>query len=330
MSSLIDSFEQLSPEDIFRSVEEHCSIQLNGVLTPYRSYINRVVGVESDDNSRLIVKFYRPGRWSLEALRDEHQFLKQLAAQEIPAVAPIADSRGETLGECRGIYFAVFPLKAGRLFEINNDDDWVRIGALIGRIHRIGMTAEAPSRMVCTPLESSSGTIQRLLTDGLIPDHLHSRFRRVCEEALGLITPLFEGVDLHRIHGDLHSANILERPGEGVMLVDFDDMMCGPPVQDLWLLLPDHQKSCYVEIELLLEGYRQFNPFDNRTLRLIEPLRFMRMIYFLGWSAMQRNDRHFAEHFPGWGTASFWDVEIDDLETQLDVIREHLDEGFFG
>jgi Ser/Thr protein kinase RdoA (MazF antagonist) len=104
------------------------------------------------------------------------------------------------------------------------------------------------------------------------------------------------------------------------MLIDFDDMVMGPPVQDIWLLLPDYAESSRKELELILEGYEAFGEFDRNSFALIEPLRFMRMIHFLAWSAKQRNDLRFQNTFPDWGGKSFWIKEVEDLRLQARVI----------
>ena len=105
------------------------------------------------------------------------------------------------------------------------------------------------------------------------------------------------------------------------MMIDFDDMMVGPPVQDLWLLLPGVVNECRFEIDLLLRGYEQFCDFDDTTLSLVEPLRAMRMIYYLSWCAHQVDDYKFRHDNPQWGTDAFWQREVTDLTTQLQVIR---------
>jgi len=108
------------------------------------------------------------------------------------------------------------------------------------------------------------------------------------------------------------------------MIIDFDDMMVGPPVQDMWLLLPDHAENCRHELNLLLTGHNQFGDFEEHTLRLIEPLRAMRIIYYLAWCSTQINDYKFRSMYPEWDTDAFWQREINDLTHQLQIIRDHL------
>ena len=129
-----------------------------------------------------------------------------------------------------------------------------------------------------------------------------------------------------RVHGDFHSGNILERPGEGLMLMDFDDMAMSLPVQDLWLLLPDHAPDSGRELTAIIEGYREFRAFNTETLMLIEPLRAMRMVYFLCWCGRQKNDYRFQHSFPDWGSRAFWYKEVQDLENQYDQIKRAIEE----
>ena len=58
---------------------------------------------------RYIAKFYRPGRWNLFSLKEEHQFILDCANQEIPVVTPVILSSGSTLGKWKDCYFTLFP-----------------------------------------------------------------------------------------------------------------------------------------------------------------------------------------------------------------------------
>ncbi|MDD3118516.1 MAG: serine/threonine protein kinase, partial [Victivallales bacterium] len=223
-----------------------------------------------------------------------------------------------------GFFFAVYPKRSGREIEIDTEESWRRIGSLIARVHSVGDYEDAPHRIMHHPLETTGEQIDILLDGDYIAPQSRKPFAIIADRLMELIVPLFEEVEFIRIHGDCHRGNILERPGEGLMLIDFDDMMVGPPVQDLWLLLPDHALESRREIAWLLEGYTMLRDFDRRTLRLIEPLRAMRMIYFLAWIARQTVDFNFAQRFEGWGTDAFWRREVIDLEQQYVIIRQSL------
>lgn len=340
---LAGSFQLLSPGLALQSVDDVYGLELDGTLDAYPSYVNRVYGIRGEDGERFVVKFYRPGRWSREAVLDEHRFLLDCAEAEIPVIAPIRGSDGETLhaviatadgnaAEARGrddtqtFLFALFPRTGGRSFEPENDTDLERLGALLGRCHAVSAQRDAPNRVVCAPAPLTASFVEELMADGLVYADSREEFAGICAETLERISPLFEGMPRRRLHGDCHRGNIIDRPGSGLVLIDFDDMMSGPPVQDLWLVLPGYAADSRRELELLLDGYEKFAPFDRESLRLIEPLRFMRMIYFLAWRARQRDDYWFRESFPDWGSKTFWIKELEDLRQQASVVHHSLEE----
>ena len=326
------SFELLSPDRALRAVEEAHGFELDGTMESYPSYVNRVYGMRASSGERWVAKFYRPGRWTAEAILDEHRFLTDCAAAEIPVVAPVTGPDGLTLhavtardGDAEESFrFAVFPRSGGRSFEPETPDALVRLGSLLGRCHAVGARGEAPHRVRCAPVPLTASYVEELLADNLVHPDCIEEFSEACRGTLAVIDPLFRGAAAHRIHGDCHRGNVIDRPGEGLALIDFDDMMSGPPVQDLWLMLPDHAERSVPELSALLEGYEQFQVFDRSTLRLIEPLRFMRMIYFLAWRARQRNDYWFRGSFPDWGTEAFWIKETEDLKEQATAVRAAL------
>lgn len=313
-------FTALTPDVMLDAVEQALGQRLTGLAQPHNSYINRVYELQAVAGERLIAKFYRPGRWTREALLDEHRFVLECAAEEIPVVAPM-ELAGGTLHTVEGIFFAVFPKRWGRAFEATCDEDWRRLGRVLARMHGIGARAEAPDRVVMHPAHSTEADIAQLREAGVVSARQRADFFAVAEEVLAVIGDRFEDTPLQRIHGDCHRQNILERPGEGLMLIDFDDMVTGPVVQDLWMLLPDHLDRSRREIGLILEGYEVFREFDDRELRLVEPLRAMRMLYFLAWCSRQSGDPNFAAKFPDWQTDAYWRQQCSDLRRQLDVLQ---------
>lgn len=309
----------------------------DGAITAYPSYVNRVYGLRLDDGTEVIAKFYRPGRWTREGILDEHAFLRDCSDAELPVVAPLPLPGGETLGELvvegggsteTSFPFALFPKMGGRNFDAEADEDWLRLGAVLGRLHAVGGIRDAPSRARCDPASLTRPLLRGLLDEGHVHPELASEFRELCEGVLELLAPRFEALAFRRIHGDCHRGNILDRlgssrgPGAGLLVIDFDDMMTGPAVQDLWLLLPGHAGDCRRELGLLVEGYEAFLPFDRRELDLIEGLRFMRMVYFLAWRSKQRGDSWFRESYPDWGNKAFWISELEDLRDQAELLAE--------
>ncbi len=313
-------FDELTPDRILDAIEMGMDCQLTGLTSPLPSYINRVYELQSVSGERLIAKFYRPGRWKKTALQDEHDFVLDCAADEIPVVAPLELAHGGTIGEYDDILYAVFPKKSGREMELHTDEGWRRLGSLVGRIHLSGSRGIADNRLRMHPETTTLPEIEGLLAGGFMSAGNADRFKDVSHRILEIALREFDGVELQRIHGDCHRANVLERPEEGLMVIDFDEMVMGPAVQDIWLLLPDHANHTRHEINLILDGYEQFMDFDDRQLRLIEILRAMRIIYFLSWCSTQVDDFKFKNNFPDWGSDMFWQREVADLEHQYHAI----------
>jgi Ser/Thr protein kinase RdoA (MazF antagonist) len=326
------SFDDLTPDRILDAIESGMDCGLTGLTAPLPSYINRVYELQPVEGERLIAKFYRPGRWNKATLQDEHDFVLDCAADEIPVVAPLELADGGTIGEYEGILYSVFPKKSGREMELHSDEDWRRLGSLVGRIHLAGSRRDAGNRLWMHPETTTIPEIAILLDGNFMSVHQAARFRDVTGRIVDIALREFEGIEMQRIHGDCHRANILERPDEGLMVIDFDDMVMGPVVQDIWLLLPDHANHTRHEIDLIIEGYEQFVDFDDRQLRLIEILRAMRIIYFLSWCSTQANDYKFQNNFPEWGSEMFWQREIADLEHQYHAILndKRLNGGAFN
>ena len=322
MSGCVGNFDGLVPETILAVAEEAMHCRFSGVVLPLPSYINRVYELERSDGERLIFKFYRPGRWSRGALLEEHLFVLDCRAAEIPVVAPLRFPGGGTLRETAdGIFFAAYPKRWGRALEITEDDQWRQLGSLLGRLHVIGEKRAGRFRVRLDPLESTAAELNHLLDSGLIGSAPYREFEDAASDVMELLIDRYEPAEEIRLHGDCHGGNILSRPDEGLMLIDFDDMLLGPAAQDLWLLLPGYAGDCRRELALLLEGYRRFREFPQRECRRIELLRAMRMIYFLDWCGRQSEDYNFHDRFPDWGDDRFWRRESAALRTQAAVIR---------
>jgi Ser/Thr protein kinase RdoA (MazF antagonist) len=316
------TFNRLTPELILQQVESALGVPCTNLCRPYNSYINRVYELQDRAGNGLVAKFYRPGRWSRQALQDEHDFLLELAAEEIPVIAPLTLKDGGTLGQYEDMYFAVFPRKGGRCVDEFNEDQWLAVGYLLGRTHMIGAKTMAHGRTRMHPAVTTAAQVDFIRTSGLIPDDLMGAYTRITDTIIAEIEPLFAHSESIRIHGDCHSGNLIYRPGESFYLIDFDDMAIGPPVQDFWMLLPGPLDECFVEVDLLLEGYEAFRPFDRTSLRLIEPLRAMRFIHYSAWCAHQVVEDGATLVIPDFGSRQYWQSEIDDLVDQLERVRE--------
>jgi Ser/Thr protein kinase RdoA (MazF antagonist) len=323
------SFEALSPDLVIEALETAHDREFEGSLVPYSSYVNRVYGVRDVDGEDFIVKFYRAGRWTDQAILQEHSFLAECAQAEIPAVVPLPDASGETLSifeleDIPGktpspIRFALFPKIAGRSIDIEKEEDWLNLGRIVGRLHSVGALSRADARPNLGP-ELARDNLARIRP--LIHPEISEEFSSICMDVIESTAATVRGLASSRIHGDLHRGNILSGSDGRLVILDFDDMMNGPKIQDLWLLLPGLARDCGRELGLLREGYSVFGDFDSNAVGAIEALRFYRMLHFLAWRAGQREDSWFVREFPDWGTRAFWIRELEDFREQAALIED--------
>ena len=318
-------FDQLTPDFFLPFAEEALQCNMSGMASAMPSYVNRVFLCQAASGERLVLKFYRPNRWTPDAIREEHDFLWDCDGDGINVVPPYELSNGDTLYFADDIPFAVFPQKHGRNAEIESENFYQRAGALLGRIHACGMRRQTQHRQTFTPETYAFNTMERLFQSGAVHPRYEEALMSVCEELIDLAEQLFPHPDtFFRIHGDFHIGNLLERPGEGLTAIDFDDMVHGPAVQDVWMLLPNSALESTVELDDFLSGYEMFLEFPREDLRILELLRALRMMHFLSWCAIQQGDRRFQELYPGWGSEIFWRKELEDLLQQKTLVLQAL------
>ncbi len=320
-------FAGLTPEVIITLAEKALGIRCTNLCRPLNSYINRVYELERLDHSGLVIKFYRPDRWSKKGLLDEHTFLLELQALEIPVIAPLTMADDTTLGRHGRIFFACFNKCGGRSYDEYSEEQWLELGRLIGRVHAVGATHLPQERITMAPGSSTRSQVEELLAGKFIPADLRPEFAQLTEALIAEISPLFDHTRMIRIHGDCHFSNLIYLPGQSFYIIDFDDMAVGPPVQDFWMLLPGTIQDSRLEIELFLEGYETFMDFDRLSLRLIEPLRAMRYIHYIAWCAHQVSCDGVSRAATNFGSRAYWQQEIADLADQLERIKRAPHQG---
>ena len=310
-------WQELDHATILHGIEEILGEKLSNLMLRRNSYINRVYELEKHDSrERVIVKFYRPGRWTEEMILIEHQFLQDLAKGEVPVIPPI-NLNGRTLFYLKGIAFEIMPKKGGRALDEFDQDAWEQLGRLLARIHLIGAGHKQADRLVLRPGRATREHLKVLAEhDFLLPDFRDSFFTTV-EKLIATADPIFSDQEYILIHGDCHKGNLLHRPGEGIYIVDFDDICIGPPVQDLWMLLPDKVEKSELELSWFLKGYETFRPFALNSLNLVPYLRAMRIVHYAAWLAVQSREPDFGVHFPHAGGKRYWNDLIRELQEIL-------------
>lgn len=325
-------YDALTPDAVLDALAG-VGLHGDGRLMALSSYENRVYQVELEEPvqgcEQVVAKFYRPGRWSDVAIAEEHAFARELAAAEIPVVAPLV-LQGGTLHRHGPFAFSVSPRRGGRAPELDDEDVLEWIGRFLARIHTVGSARPFGQRPLLDLDSFGREPRDWLLRHAFIPLDVEAAWRTVCEQALAAVAQAFGGADgaygsgwkLLRLHGDCHPGNILWTPGQGPHFVDLDDARTGPAVQDLWMLLSGERAQRQRQLVALLDGYEQLRDFDRRELALIEPLRTLRLIHYSAWLARRWDDPAFPAAFPWFGSSDYWKGQVQVLEEQLEAMAE--------
>ena len=310
-------YENLTPELILQALES-AGLRPTGSLLALNSYENRVYQAEVDEREFVVVKFYRPGRWSDAAILEEHAFAQELVGQEIPMIPPLLFD-GKSLLEYEGYRFSIYPRKGGRWPELENRENLEQLGRLIGRIHTVGRTKRFEHRRKLTVETWGRESLAFLSESELLPSEIKHNFVSACEYMLEEIAAKFEAVQPFniRIYGDCHPGNILWTPN-GPHFVDLDDCCMGPAMQDLWMLLSGTQQEMTESLKIILKGYETFIEFDYAEVQLIEALRGLRLIHYCAWLARRWHDPAFPYHFPWFNTPRYWEDQMLTFREQLE------------
>lgn len=311
-------FFRISPDRVLEAVEAE-GFETTGHCMALNALENRVYDVRLENADPVVIKFYRPGRWGLESILDEHRMLFALRDAEIPVCAPLVFGDGNTVHEIEDIFYAIWPRTGGRSPDELSGAEVDVLGRLLARIHNTGAATRIEHRPVLDAESYPLASLALIEDRGFLPSSCAAAYRNVVEEIVDVFNERSIGIDRIPIHGDCHRGNLL-RNGDGWSFLDFDDMVIGPPVHDVWMLIPGRDLHAHQQRERLVAAYEQFRPFDARSIELIEPLRAFRFIFYAGWIAKRWDDPAFPDAFPHFGSEQYWQDETADLEEQLDLI----------
>ena len=322
MDVLRPDYTDLTPETILAAIEA-AGYETSGRMLALNSYENRVYRCELEEGGAVVAKFYRPGRWSDEAIAEEHGFAFELAEQEVPVVAPLLVD-GVSLMTHDGYRYALYPLRGGRWPDLETRDDLNWMGRFIARIHNVGRTSIFRHRHQIEIDRMGIQPAAFLQSAGFIPQHLELAYQTLVDDLLKNIQAAFERCGNYtaiRLHGDCHRSNVLWTD-DGPHFVDLDDCCNGPAIQDLWMLLSGERQEMTEQLCDLLEGYEEFAELDMNELQLIEALRSLRMMHYAAWLAKRWSDPAFPQAFPWFNTDQYWEQHILELREQLARLHE--------
>lgn len=317
-------FGQLLPDLIFGAVNAQ-GYRPTGTLFPLNSYENRVYEIGLEGQEPLVGKFYRPGRWSAEAIAEEHAFLGALEEHEVPVVRslklpnPVAQS--DYLGKTRDIYYALYPKFRGREHAEITLEDLGWLGRTLGRLHNIGANFSAPHRMSLDVHSYGHKNLEYILQLPFLPGDLAGHLETLLHQALEKIEQGFQHAPKNiLLHGDCHPGNVLWNP-DGPHLLDFDDMIHAPPVQDVWMLFHGSEEEKRKQQDAFFEGYEVFREFDYSSLRLVEPLRTLRMIRHTAWIGARHREPIFKRAFPYFEERRYWEEFLLSIKEQIALLQ---------
>lgn len=315
-------YAQLDPDTILDAIES-TGVLCTGSLVALNSYENRVYQIGIENAEPLIAKFYRPNRWCSAAILEEHQFSLELAQHEIPIIAPLIIN-DRTLHHHQDFRFALFPRRSGHALELDNSEHLEWMGRFIGRLHRVSACQSFQHRIQLNPQSYGQEPYKLLIEQSFIPDYLASNFCKTVETALQKVNQIFKSIgdiDLIRLHGDCHAGNVLWSE-TGPHIVDLDDCLMGPAIQDIWMLLSGEPKQMDLQLKKILEGYCKFHDFNPRERHLIEALRTLRMLHYSGWIAKRWADPAFPLSFPWFNTPAYWQNLLINLNEQIELLDQ--------
>jgi len=314
------SFFGLTPERVLDCAELF-GPRATGRFSILPSYENRVYQIELEEPLRylhgdvekettfIVGKFYRPLRWSREALLEEHQICEALVKAEVPTVPwlPLTSGAG-TLGVTSdGIYFGFTPRVYGRAEPEPSAEQMQWLGRLLTRMHNVLKQQNLKHRTVWGTA-SLKKSYESLKHSGWLHDPQKDHLAKLFELVVPSIEKVSRKFPSQAIHGDCHFGNILWDKS-GPFFLDFDDAMVGPAPQDLWLILDAPVTRGH---DLLCQGYEAFSEWPDLTASDIAVFRAYRMMSYAGWVAARFHDPAFKRVFSQYPESRTWDIWFED------------------
>ncbi|CBW26021.1 conserved hypothetical protein [Halobacteriovorax marinus SJ] len=318
-SELQSSFLNLNITDCKSTVEEIGFSSASGVS--YDSAENRVFGFDE-----IVVKFYRPGRWSKEAIEEEFVFLKDLQDHGVSFVRPIGE-----VGTWKGLNYIVYERVARPYVDdrsILDEESVKRMVHTVAQIHKVGAKREASHRPFFNPKDMGEGCFEVIQRAGFLPTSQFKRYEDVISELVRKVAS-FGDIPIQRIHGDTYSGNVLWK-GSHPIFMDLDDFQVGPVAIDVKLLsFPwrldslseqmDRRERRAIQNEMVLKFYREVNDFPKEWEKLFPLLSVYRDIQFDAWFSARWNEPGFAKNYEDDDITqeSWWLENLEGLEDLL-------------
>ena len=181
----VKPFTGLSPEVVLDAAAS-VGLEVDGRLFALNSYENRVYQVGSL-TGMLVLKFYRPARWSDAQIEEEHTFTAELAAAELPVAAPVRIEE-RTLFKYQDFRFAAFPWMVGRAPELDAPEARQIFGRTLARMHQIGALRPFLVRPKLGIRRLGWEAREQVLDGELLPEYLQERYESTSATLLEKVT----------------------------------------------------------------------------------------------------------------------------------------------
>ena len=313
-------FSAITPDFILDTIESR-GFKVDARILELNSYENRVFQIGIENSEPVIAKFYRPDRWSQDQVQEEHDFLLELASNEISVVAPIR-IEGRTQFKAGKFIVALFKRRGGRTPLIESESSLEILGRTLSQIHNVGAEKPFAYRPSINVDDYGRSSRRWLLEAELIPINLERQYEKVSNTLISRVEEKFSKHEFKniRIHADCHLGNILWRE-QRPHFVDFDDSRNGPAVQDLWMFLSGNLSEKSRQMTDIIRGYTDFRDFNFREVTLIESLRALRIMRHSAWIGRRWTDPAFPKAFPFYNTEKYWVEHLHQLSEQIETIE---------
>lgn len=305
-----NDFANLTPQLVIQAAESF-GFKVQNHFYQLNSYENRVFEVFVEDSKdKIILKAYRPNRWSKSCIQEEHDFLLELESSGVDVVPPIKSLSGDTILEKDGFFISIFKKAQGRMPQEFLPGNLKSIGSTLARLHNVGAAKKTLHRPSLNSKTFGWQALEKVLP--LIPLGIAEQYEDICcdlIEEYEFESPNFKFI---RIHGDCHKGNLLELE-QRFFFVDFDDFILGPEAQDLWMLLDSLDDNS--QLFELQEGYSLLRSWPQEQIEMFPLLKVLRIISYAAWlSSRWPNDPSFQRAFPHFGTDGYWWNELQFLQ----------------
>ncbi len=218
-------FQALTPDVVLDALAA-VGLYGDGRLTALSSYENRVYLVHLEQGldrdaaapASVVVKFYRPQRWTDAQINEEHDFSVELMQAEIPVVGPLmlktvnesavqfpdepplgklaslggspareaASVGAKYLHQHAGFSFSVSPQRGGRTPELDDFEVLEWIGRFLARIHTVGAAKPFVHRPALDVQSFGIESMDWLLSHDMVPLDVQAAWQKKCIHAIDI------------------------------------------------------------------------------------------------------------------------------------------------